>query len=308
MSKFSRRLTDFGKSGTVTVIGAQVHRSSARNAKLAFWVTLFIVGLLAATVAADRIHPILALFVGALIGVAAGLAMWALVRSWPVIRLLWWWLFEISLGLTVVYGWTSLARHTPTLVRLLVVALLVGMPVAVPVLRRRIIALSWCVIVRHRLRTCFAQFIISNRSGSLPLILLARPTPVGERVWIYLRPGLSLPELESRLDKMAVACHACNIVVKRASETNSAYIRIDIKRRNALTATVASPLTDLVDPNTPPADRKATTVSTALDLPDVSTTTAAAAPTQRANTNGRKPATSAAVATATVDEDLSDWL
>ena len=30
--------------------------------------------------------------------------------------------------------------------------------------------------------TCFAQFIISNQSGSRPLILWARPTPVGERV------------------------------------------------------------------------------------------------------------------------------
>ena len=56
---------------------------------------------------------------------------------------------------------------------------------------RHIIAVAWCLIVRHRIRTCFAQFIISNQSGSLPLILWARPTPVGERVWVWLRTGLS---------------------------------------------------------------------------------------------------------------------
>jgi hypothetical protein len=36
----------------------------------------------------------------------------------------------------------------------------------------------WCLITRHRLRTCFSEFIITNRTGSLPLILWARPTPV----------------------------------------------------------------------------------------------------------------------------------
>ena len=52
----------FGRRGvgTVTVIETKVHRSSARNARLAFWLTWFVVGLLAMTIAADRIHPILA--------------------------------------------------------------------------------------------------------------------------------------------------------------------------------------------------------------------------------------------------------
>ena len=48
----------FGRRGvgTVTVIETKVHRSSARNARLAFWLTWFVVGLLAMTIAADRIH------------------------------------------------------------------------------------------------------------------------------------------------------------------------------------------------------------------------------------------------------------
>jgi hypothetical protein len=228
-----------------------VHRSAARNAVLAFYVTAITVALLAATVAASYIHPILAIFVGIALGTVTGALAWTLVRVWPVIRLLWWWTLEILLALAVVYGFTALALHTDTTERLAIVIGLVGIPAAVPWTRRRIVALAWCVIVRHRIRTCFAQFIIANESGTLPLILWARPTPVGERVWVYLRTGLSLADLQSRLDKIAVACWASSTLAERASRGNAAYVRLDIKRRQVLDADVGNPLADLVDPNTP---------------------------------------------------------
>nr|WP_030503739.1 hypothetical protein [Micromonospora purpureochromogenes] len=190
MSKSSPRRS-FGRksSGTITVIEARVHRSSARNARLALILTAVIVGLLSAVVAASYIHPILALLTGALIGVPLGGLAWLLVRIWPVLRLLWWWTPEI--GITTLLGicWVQLVNHTETPITLLVVALVVGVPAAVPVSRRFLVAWTWCLVVRHRLRVCFAQFIIANQSGSLPLILWAKPTPVGERVWVYLRPG-----------------------------------------------------------------------------------------------------------------------
>ncbi len=302
-------------SGTVTVIEARVHRSSERNARLAFFVTLFTVGLLAATVAASYIHPILALFVGVAIGAISGAVVWALVRVWPVIRLLWWWTPEISLALLVVYGFTALAHHTNVYARLAVVAGVVGVPVAVGPIRRRIVALAWCVIVRHRVRTCFAQFIIANQSGSLPLILIARPTPVGERVWVYLRTGLSLSDLQSRLEKIAVACWASQVQAERASDGNAAYIRLDIKRREVLGATVGSPLVDLVDTDTPTVERKTGEVPTALDLPDVPVTDIT--PIRPVRTNGapvsttsRKPVSPAAppVVAGSRGDDLSDWI
>ena len=109
-------------------------------------------------------------------------------------------------------------------------------------MRRPIVALGWCFVVRHRLRTCFAQFIVANQSGSLPLILAARPTPVGERVWIYLRPGLSVNELQSRVDKIAVACHASTVIIDRASSRTAAFVRVDIKRRDVLGGLVGTPL------------------------------------------------------------------
>ncbi|MGI5519326.1 hypothetical protein ACQEUX_00020 [Micromonospora sp. CA-259024] len=294
----------------MTVIEAKVHRSSARNAKMAFILTAVIVGLLSAVVAASYWHPIVSLIVGALIGVPTGALAWLLVRVWPVIRLLWWWSLETLLAVVLLTAWVQLANHTPTLVTLLVVALVVGVPAAIPAVRRQVKAWGWCIVVRHRLRVCFAQFIIANQSGSLPLILWAKPTPVGERVWVYLRPGLSAKDLEGRLDKIAVTCHASTVLIERASENNAAYLRFDIKRREVLTAHVGSPLVDVID-LAAPVSASPLTVPTALDLPDVDAPTITL-PTQgkpakkpATTANGSKPAASSS---SVPDDDTSDWI
>lgn len=312
MSKSSSARLLGRSSGSVTVIQTSVHRSYARNARLAGIITALVVGVLAATVAADHVHPVIAAMLGGLIGTCVGAVVWAMVRIWPVLRIIWWWLPEIILAFGLVYGWIALARATSLPVRLLVVALVVGVPASIPAVRRRLVAIAWCVIVRHRLRVCFAQFIRANASGSLPLILLARPTPVGERVWVYLRPGLSYADLNSRLEKIAVACHAASVVVEKASEKNSALLRIDIKRREVLTNTVTSPLPGLVDPAVPTTPRTSGTVPTALDLPDVPDTPTAtpadtpAAPKPSKNSNKPAPAVTAVVNGA--GEDISDWI
>ena len=300
--------------GMVSVLEARVLRASARNARLAFFLTLFAVALLTATITADRVHPILALFAGIAAGVICGAAAWLLVRSWPINRLIWWWTPEILLSLTVVYGWTALATHTHPVVRFAILAVLVGVPAAIGPIRRRIIAWAWCLIVRHRLRVCFAEFIIANQSGTLPLILLARPTPVGERVWIYLRPGLSLPDLEACLDKIVVACHAATVLIERASESTAAYLRVDIKRREVLTADVGSPLVGLVDPDTPTIPRPVPDLPTALDLPDITpgaVTGKTVRPTglRTAPASAPMPAPAAVpAASANGGDDVADWI
>jgi hypothetical protein len=296
------------RSGTVTVIEQQVHRSSRRHARFAFIITAVIVGLLAMTVASDHMHPVLAGLLAAPIAAVAGGLVWLLVRIWPVLRILWWWSLEITAGLGLTYGWIALANATPAAVTLAVLAPLVGVPAIVPAVRRRVVALAWCVIVRHRLRVCFSQFIIANKSGSLPLILWARPTPVGERVWVYLRPGLSLSRLQARLDEIAVTCHATSAVVELASTRSkkAAYLRFDIKRREVLDANVNSSLPHLVPtdgisaPTTAPAQ-----VPTALDLPDVPAEPTTPTPLPTAG-NGRKPAT-AKTASAAESADFDPW-
>src|SRR5262249_35464790 len=81
-----------------------------------------------------------------------------------------------------------------------------------------------------------------------PLILLARPTPAGERVWVWLRPGLALAALEDKTDQLAVACWASLVRVTPASERHAALVRIDVARRDPLAGKVAYPLATAVPP------------------------------------------------------------
>ena len=69
------------------------------------------------------------------------------------------------------------------------------------------------------------------------------PTPIGERVWIFLRPGLSKADLVARFERLAVVCWATSVMVEQPG-SNAAYLRIDIKRREVLTRKVRSPLVD----------------------------------------------------------------
>jgi hypothetical protein len=62
------------------VIEARVHRSSARNARMAFWLTLVVVTAAAMVVASATIHPILAALLGLAIGGVSAVLVWALVR------------------------------------------------------------------------------------------------------------------------------------------------------------------------------------------------------------------------------------
>ncbi len=317
MSKSSAQRGFGRRTGTVPVIELKVHRSSARNARMAFIIAAITVFLVALVVAKTYVHPILAVFIAVPIAAACGGVAWALVRIWPVVRLLWWWTPEIGLTIATAWAWTALASNTAAWLTALVLAVVIGVPALVAPIRRRLVAIAWCVIVRHRLRVCFSQFIVANKSGSLPLIGLAVPTPVGERVWVMLRPGLSLSYLQGQLDKIAVACHATSAVVEQTNRNgSSARVRFDIKRREVLTSDIGSPLVHLIpattsDSDNPAADKQPATVVSGLDLPDVTDeptlATAAAGAKSSARPNGRKPATGPA-ASADDGDDLTDWI
>jgi hypothetical protein len=256
-------------TGTITVIEEPVMRSYRRKAKIVFYVTWVVTSVLAATVAASRWHPIAALLAGIICGYILGAAAGVIVAAWPVIRAIWWWTPETLLAGSLVFGWIELADHTTLIIRLVATAAIIGVPAAIKPVRDCLNQAAWCLVTRHRIRTCFSEFIITNRTGSLPLILWARPTPVGERVWIWLRPGLSLDDLQNRLDKIAVACWATAALAETASRSNAAFVRLDIKRRDVLTGTVRSPLLGMIKSGAPASERDDAEIPTALDLSEV---------------------------------------
>lgn len=254
MQKSSRRkvLGGNGKGQSVTVVEAPVLHNQRRKALITFWVTLVVTGLLGGTVASHYMHPILGILVGLSAGFFLGILFGFLVLAWPIFRMVWWWLPEILLAAFLIYGWVWLMTSTPLWVSLAIVVAIAACALA-RVIRFGVLAVFWCLAVRHRLRMCFAAFLAKNRQGTLPFILLARPTPAGERAWVWLRPGLALHDLEQegQLQRLAVACWANEVRVIRASRKYAALIRLDITRRDTLADTVLSNLPDHVPDDMP---------------------------------------------------------
>jgi hypothetical protein len=302
----------FGRgTGTVTVIEQPVMRSYIRKAKIVFYVVLVITTVLTATVAASRWQPVLALFAGLVAGTVIASVTAGIVAAWPVIRAIWWWAPETGIAGSLIVGWVELADHTSLYWRLAAVFVITGIPAAFKPVRDRINQVLWCLVTRHRIRTCFSEFIITNTTGSLPLILWARPTPVGERVWIWLRPGLSMDDLQNRLDKIAVACWASTALAEVASRSNAAFVRLDIKRRDVLTGTVSSPLLGMIKSGAPASERDDAEIPAALDLPEVPASeviTTRPVPLKRPDAPRWPDRPSSPAPAASDGSDVSDWI
>ena len=313
---------------SVAVVDQSLRYASARRAKLGFWITFVIVSTYTDVVvrSVHGIGPIRALLIGILAGLAAGSVVFVLAFCWPAIRLTVHWAAEL-LALSALLGAYLLlttAMTAPVAAGVLLLA--VCGPLTYPPARRRLLAYIWCVITRHRLRVCFAEFIRARQTdGRLPLILAARPTPAGERIWVWLRAGLALGDLEGRFDEIAVATWATEVHAVRSIRW-AALIQVDITRRNPLARLVGSPLTDtLPTPDASTADdtaadaaprrRPVTPVRPAfvsgLDLPDIPDVPTVPDPYRR---NGSpRPASARPPATpppppATAGDDTADWI
>jgi hypothetical protein len=244
----------FGRSSgaTVAIVEPPVSQWYARRAGA----TALVVGLttdVLATAVLSVFYPLLvAVAVGSLAGVACALVAVVLVRGWPVLRVLWWWSIEIMTTTFVAGGWVALAHLTSWGLASAALLTVLAAVVVPPRPRRFVSAWSWCLVVRHRLRLCFATLVRSQarvtggRPPSLPLLLWARPTPAGERVWLWLRPGLSLEDLDGKAGLIAVACIANQVRVTAASERYAALLRVDIARRDPLADRIDSPLALLI--------------------------------------------------------------
>jgi hypothetical protein len=93
-------------------VEAPVSRSYARKARIGFYSTTAVVGVLAAAMLATAMPLVLAVALGALVGAACGLAVAVLVRVWPVLREVWHWAAEITLLTVVVVPGALLASAT----------------------------------------------------------------------------------------------------------------------------------------------------------------------------------------------------
>jgi hypothetical protein len=234
---------------TVTLVETPVSQWYVRRARIAF-LAVAVVSAVAATVVLSAFAPLLlAVVLGGVAGMVCGLMVGGLVRAWPVLRVLWWWSLEIAAVAAALLGTRMLARATSPWLVSAAVLTLAALCVLVHPARRFLMAWVWCLVVRHRLRLCFAGIVRGSggvRPGTLPLVLWARPTPAGERVWLWLRPGLELADLDGKTGRIAVACWAKDVRVVAASPRYAALVRVDVTRRDPFAEKVPSPLALLI--------------------------------------------------------------
>ncbi|MGD9530669.1 MAG: hypothetical protein AB7V44_28310 [Pseudonocardia sp.] len=132
-------------------------------------------------------------------------------------------------------GWVGPDWSTGILVAATVIVFVV------PVSRRWVTRRLWCVYARHRARTCMVQTRTMTHDGRMPFLYWSRPSPVGERIRVWLPAGLEVKDLEGVCPELAVACWARTARIE-ANRRFAHLVVIEIVRRDPLGTT------DLITP------------------------------------------------------------
>jgi hypothetical protein len=160
-----------------------------------------------------------------------------------LVAVLWQLRTELAVTAVVVWCWLWLTRRLPVWAALTVVLASAAMVLVWSPSRRFVVGHAWCTVTRHRLRACMVQSRIMNHHGYVPWLLWVRPTNVGERAWLLMRPGICVEDVETSMSEIAAACWARDARV-RAVRRLVALVLVDVVRRDPLTADrlIGSPL------------------------------------------------------------------
>ncbi|HEX3783113.1 MAG TPA: hypothetical protein VHX38_25885 [Pseudonocardiaceae bacterium] len=184
---------------------------------------------------------------------------------------------------------------------------------ALPWSRRYVVGRMWCVIDRHRLRLCLRQTKVRtmNMDGSLPLMLWARPTKTGERIWMWIRAGSAAEDIGSALDYIAPACYAREARIHEVRKLTT-LVAIEVIRRDPLSK--PEPILSVLKKYIPVLDKNRSAEGTeaikAATVIDITTTPVepVAATTDRKSRKTTAPAVTAAPPVMVGGEDLSDYI
>ena len=106
--------------------------------------------------------------------------------------------------------------------------------VGLPWTRRLLFHRAQAVLTRHRVRQALLECrVLNSRSRACPLTLWARPTRVGEVVWLFLRAGIGPHAVEEQAEELAATCFAreCRVTAWPSSLN---LVRVEIIRRDPL--------------------------------------------------------------------------
>jgi hypothetical protein len=155
-------------------------------------------------------------------------AVGTVARANPIVAA-WRWRYELAGAAGLAVGWMvldSAAAAWPTagLVAMLAITACFRWG------RRFLTARAWCIVTPHRVRVGCAQAWIHSRSGKIPIILLTRRQPFGERVYIWCRAGTSTADFRSARELLAVACWAMDVRVSHHARY-AHLVALDVVRR-----------------------------------------------------------------------------
>lgn len=169
------------------------------------------------------------------------------------------WRYELAGVAALVVAWTALGEVTGAAVVAAASVALIAVAVISPRARRYLAARAWCIVTPHRVRAGCVQAWIHSRNGKIPIVLLTRRRPTGERVYLWCRAGTSAEDLSSARGLLAAACWAHDVRVSRHPQY-AHLITLDVIRwlprvrpvpatspRDMATALVALPPTRPVD-------------------------------------------------------------
>lgn len=190
-----------------------------------------------------------------------------------------------------------------------------------PPLRRFTHTRLMCVITRHRMRSCLNQVRAYNHDGHLPWFLWTRPTGVGERVRLWMRPGIAARDIEAAADHLAASCYAREVRVA-VSRKVAAMVTVDVIRRDPLVSgsEIDSPLAGM--PTTPGDDTVAVQPEPTSPVPapreparsgaasrdGVTDAPATAQPTKRTKTTSSAASQHEALPVLVGGEDVTDYV
>lgn len=140
---------------------------------------------------------------------------------------------EIAAVAALVVAWLLLTAWLPWGAALALVAVLVAVVAAVPVLRRFVSHRAMATLTRHRLRQVLVERRCMNFSRAAPLFLWSHPTEVGETVWLFLRAGISPSDVEDQCERIASGCFARDARVTPLRKL-TAVVKVEVIRRDPL--------------------------------------------------------------------------
>jgi len=141
----------------------------------------------------------------------------------------WRWRYELSGAAGLAAAWLALGAATAAWLTAALAAALAS-TACFPAGRRFLAARAWCIVTPHRVRAGCAQAWIHSRYGKLPVILVTRRQPFGERVYLWCRAGISAADFSSARTLLAAACWAKDVQVSR--HTRYAHlVALDVIRR-----------------------------------------------------------------------------